>query len=217
MPDQYLSDPCTIEPYDENGTLQAVIETPKGSRNKYAYDHDRHVLVLKKTLPAGMIFPYDFGFIPSTQTDDGDPMDLLVLMEEPAYPRCVLDVRLIGVVEGEDELPQGKTRRNDRLLAVSTVSHTFENVQSINDLPGQVCTALAEFFVNYPKILSGKHTKFSEYEDLNTRRLLSQTRAAWAADRLRERPNLAAPALPCRTARPPASAPRHPHLPRASA
>src|SRR5262252_5677838 len=74
--------------------IQVVIETPKGSRNKYAYDPKVGLFRLKKALPAGMAFPYDFGFVPSTLADDGDPVDVLVLMDEPAFPGCLLKCRI---------------------------------------------------------------------------------------------------------------------------
>lgn len=150
-----LADPSFIRPYQE-GTLQVVIETPRGSRNKYAYDHDRHVVVLRKVMPVGMMFPYDFGFVPSTLAEDGDPIDVLVLMDEPAFAGCVVEARVIGVIEGEDELPDGGKQRNDRLLAVAAVSHSYENVQSIADLPAPMVKHMEEFFSNYPRMLSGK-------------------------------------------------------------
>jgi inorganic pyrophosphatase len=83
-----------------------LVETPKGSRNKYAFDPDQRIFELKKVLPAGMAFPYDFGFVPSTVAEDGDPVDVLVLMDEPAFPGCLLRCRLIGIIEGE----QGKKK-----------------------------------------------------------------------------------------------------------
>ncbi len=154
-----LADPSALNPYSDDKVLQVVIETPKNSRNKYAFDHDRHVIVLRKILPAGMIFPYDFGFVPSTLAEDGDPLDVLVLMDEPAFPGCVLDARVIGVIEGQDELEGGKTQRNDRVLAVASTSHTFKNVQTIDDLPKQLVDNIQDFFVNYPKVLGGKTYK----------------------------------------------------------
>jgi len=154
-----LADPSQIHPYDQNGTLQVVIETPKGSRNKYAFDHERHVIALKKVLPSGMVFPYDFGFVPSTLADDGDPIDVLVLMDEPAFPGCVLEARIIGVIEGEDELDDGGTQRNDRLVAVAAVSHAYDYVKVFTDLPDQLCKSIEQFFANYPKVLSGKNYK----------------------------------------------------------
>jgi inorganic pyrophosphatase len=98
----YLLD--SLDP-DEN-ILQVVIETPKGSRNKYAFDEKKRVFGLKKVLPAGMEFPHDFGFVPSTLAEDGDPTDVLVLMDEPAFPGCALQCRIVGIIEGT----QGKEK-----------------------------------------------------------------------------------------------------------
>jgi hypothetical protein len=86
-----LADPSRLKPIDSDDKqmLRVVIETPKGSRNKFAFDPEDHVFELKKVLPAGMTFPYDFGFVPSTQADDGDPVDVLVLMDEPAFAGCL--------------------------------------------------------------------------------------------------------------------------------
>lgn len=151
----FMADPASIEPY-KDGVLQVVIETPRNSRNKYAFDHELHIIVLKKLLPAGMSFPFDFGFVPSTLADDGDQIDVLVLMDEPAFSGCVVETRLIGVIEGEDELEGGRLQRNDRVLAVALVSQTFSNLQTIDDLPQQLLKAIEQFFVNYPLILSDK-------------------------------------------------------------
>src|SRR5215471_17358488 len=95
-----LRDPSKLKPMTkDNDTIRVVIETPKGSRNKYAFDLDDEVFVLKKVLPAGMAFPYDFGFVPSTEAEDGDPIDVLVLMDEPAFAGCILTCRPVGVIE----------------------------------------------------------------------------------------------------------------------
>jgi len=158
----YLSDPSSLNPHSKEGVLQVVIETPKNSRNKYAFDSDRRVLALRKVLPAGMMFPYDFGFVPSTQAEDGDPIDALVLMDAPALPGCVLEVRVIGVIRGEDELDEGKTRRNDRLITLAEVSHTFEDVRKLDDLPEQLVKEMQEFFASYPRISSGSNYKLLE-------------------------------------------------------
>ena len=98
-----LADPARLKPFDskDKQLLRVVIETPKGSRNKFAYNAEEHIFELKKVLPAGMYFPHDFGFVPSTRADDGDPVDVLVLMDEPAFPGCVLKCRPIGVILGE--------------------------------------------------------------------------------------------------------------------
>lgn len=159
MPLAHLADPTAIAPFSPEGALQVVIETPKASRNKYAFDHERRILVLKKTLPVGMLFPYDFGLVPSTLADDGDPIDVLVLMDEPAVPGCVVECRLIGVIMGEDHLPEGKRQRNDRLLAVADASHEFDSVRHIHDLPQSMLDHMAEFFTTYPRLLGGKTYK----------------------------------------------------------
>src|SRR5436305_10642632 len=84
-----------------DGLVQVVIETPRGSRNKYKYDEERHLFRLNNVLPAGSSFPYDFGYIPGTKADDGDPLDVLVLMDQPAFTGCLIEARIIGVLEAE--------------------------------------------------------------------------------------------------------------------
>lgn len=91
-----LADPVDLSPLDGSDKFQVIIETPKGSRNKYAFDPEQRVFALKKVLPAGMTFPYDFGFVPSTKAEDGDPTDVLVLMDEPAFPAACLSVGSSG-------------------------------------------------------------------------------------------------------------------------
>src|SRR5580658_10792603 len=97
-----LADPTRLKPIDKkSGLLQVIIETPAGSRNKFAFDPEQGIFTLKKVLPAGMVFPYDFGFLPQTLASDGDPIDVLLLMVEPAFSGCAVRARLIGVIEGE--------------------------------------------------------------------------------------------------------------------
>src|SRR3954453_20605872 len=114
-----FANPTSLSPFDKQDKqlLRVVIETPKGSRNKFSYDSEEHIFVLKKVLPSGMTFPYDFGFVPSTQAEDGDPLDVLVLMDEPAFPGCILSCRVIGVIEGEQGEKKSKVR-NDRIIAI---------------------------------------------------------------------------------------------------
>jgi len=151
-----LADPTLLKPLDSDDKqlLTVVVETPKGSRNKYAFDPEQKVFELKKVLPEGMSFPYDFGFVPSTQADDGDPLDVLVLMDEPAFPGCVLKCRPIGIIEGEQG-GKKKSERNDRIIAVEHANHSFADIKTLDDLGKQFCRELEGFFVNYHK-LSGK-------------------------------------------------------------
>jgi inorganic pyrophosphatase len=150
-----LANPTTLKPLkSDDETLQVVIETPKSCRNKFAFDPKQRIFVLKKVLPAGMTFPYDFGFLPRTQAPDGDPIDVLLLMDEPAFPGCAVSARLIGVIEGEQT--EGKKKvRNDRLLAIAEANHTYANVKKVKDLPEQFLRELQVFFVNYHR-LEGK-------------------------------------------------------------
>src|SRR2546421_7155604 len=109
-----------LDPYDEKREQwRIVIETPKGSHNKYAFDEELGVFQLKGVLPEGMIFPYDFGFLPGTVGDDGDPLDVLLLMDDPAFCGCLVPSRMIGVIEAEQTETDGKSERNDRLVAVA--------------------------------------------------------------------------------------------------
>src|SRR4030088_2218646 len=97
---------------------KVIIETPKGRRNKFDYDTEFQMFALGGLLPEGLAFPFDFGFLPSTLGEDGDPLDVIVLMDEPAHVGCLVDVRLVGVIEAE-QMEDGETTRNDRLVGVS--------------------------------------------------------------------------------------------------
>ncbi len=130
--------------------LKAVIETPKGRRNKFKYEPENQIFSLSRVLPQGFVFPFDFGFIPGTKAPDGDPLDVVVLMEEPAHVGCVLDVRLIGVVkvqQTEDE----KQTENDRLIAVSVQSDEFKDIKDISEIRPSMLKQLTDFFALYNK------------------------------------------------------------------
>src|SRR5690348_4092595 len=149
-----LSNPSKLDPNRKGKEVRVIIETPKGSRNKYAFDPKEAIFALKTVLPSGMTFPYDFGFVPSTLAEDGDPVDVLVLMDEPAFPGCLLKCRLIGIIEGEQG--KGKEReRNDRLVAVESENHAWSKVKHVSELGKQFVKELEEFFVNY-HALNGK-------------------------------------------------------------
>lgn len=167
-----LSDRCP----DDADLLQVVIETPKGSRNKYAFDPKQGIFRLKTVLPSGMAFPYHFGFIPSTRADDGDPLDVLVLMDQPTFPGCVVGCRLIGAITGEQD-DDGKTVENDRLLAVEANSHEYTTVKRLPDLGKRLLRELEAFFVDYHQ-LSKK--KFRVKTRVGRRRALELVRRAKA-------------------------------------
>jgi inorganic pyrophosphatase len=153
-----LANPSRLEPLDadEKQIVQVIIETPKGSRNKYAFDQDERIFELKKVLPAGMTFPYDFGFVPSTLADDGDPVDVLVLMDEPAFAGCLLKCRIVGIIEGEQGDKKNK-ERNDRIVAIEQDNHSFASIKHIDDLGKHFARELEEFFVNYHALSGEKY------------------------------------------------------------
>lgn len=128
----------------ETMTCQAVIETPKGARSKIDYDEESGLFQLAGLLPEGMSFPLDFGFFPSTKAQDGDPLDVLVLHDEPIPTGALVAVRLIGVIEA-DQTEQGNTVRNDRLLAVTTCSHQYERVTEVGQLGPMFVEHLTQF------------------------------------------------------------------------
>ena len=127
---------------------QAIIETPKGSRNKFDYDPESGLFMLGGLLPEGMMFPFDFGFIPSTLGEDGDPLDIMVLMDAPAHVGCLIDVRIIGVIMAE-QIEDGKKESNDRLLGVVVHSYDHEGLKSISDVSNTLLNQVEEFFVSY--------------------------------------------------------------------
>ena len=120
--------------YDDKSRLRVVIETPKGSQVKYAYNPVCDCFELKTVMPEGMTFPYDFGFVPSTLGEDGDPLDVLVLMDFPVVPGCILTVRPIGAIKAEQKDKGKKWARNDRLISVATHARIHDEARSLKDL-----------------------------------------------------------------------------------
>ncbi len=137
---------------DPERPIAAVIETPKGSQNKYAWSPEDQTFRLKKVLPAGAVFPFDFGFIPDTVGGDGDPLDVLVLMDAPAFTGCRLDVRLVGVIEATQAEGQGKPEENDRLIAVAAESNRHRDVRALDDLSPALLDEIEHFFESYNQI-----------------------------------------------------------------
>jgi inorganic pyrophosphatase len=133
----------------ETDRLNVIIETPKGVRNKYNYDPERGFFKLKKTLPLGLVFPFDFGFVPSTQGEDGGPLDILVLLEEPTFCGCLIVTRLVGVIEAE-QTEGGETIRNDRLIGVAEMQQP--EVHTLEDLNPATISQIEHFFISYNEV-----------------------------------------------------------------
>jgi inorganic pyrophosphatase len=127
---------------------RAIVETPRGSRQKFGYDPSTGAFRLRHVLAAGMSFPIDFGFIPSTRGEDGDPLDVMVFGDEPFFPGCMMDVRLIGVVEAV-QTADGETYRNDRLMAVPLLSRRYGEARTMDDLPEGAVGEINQFWQTY--------------------------------------------------------------------
>lgn len=146
-----LSETATFD--EETGDLRIVIETPKGSRNKYKYVPSCDCLELATALPEGMVFPYDFQFVPATIGQDGDPLDVLVLMDAPVVPGCVIRGRLLGAFKARQCGKKDKDWvRNDRLVAVACHAQTHQDAKTLEDLRPHMPQEISAFFVEYNKL-----------------------------------------------------------------
>ena len=161
----------------KSDNLNVVIDTPQGCRNKYAYDFELKAYVLKTTMPKGMLFPFDFGSIPGTVAEDGDPLDVLVLMDEPAFCGCLVESRLLGVIEATQE-EDGKNERNDRLIAVAAESHTHRNIKSIADLDSTLLHEIEHFFISYNKVRGKKFKPLGRHGPKRAQRLVKEAKKA---------------------------------------
>src|SRR4051812_34905960 len=108
--------------------IPVIIETPKGSAFKYTYEPEKHLFKLSKVLPAGMTFPFDFGFIPDTKGEDGDPLDIIVIAEFETFSGCMMDWHGNGGIKAEQTEHDGNTMRNDRFIGVPVVSQLFADI-----------------------------------------------------------------------------------------
>jgi len=169
------TDLSRLSPFDseDKNLIQVIIETPRGSRNKFAYDPAQGVFEIKKVLPAGMTFPYEFGFVPSTKADDGDPIDVLVFMDEPSAPGCLAKCRLIGAIKGE-QIDGRQTIRNDRLLAVERATHAYTEIKDINNVDKKLLQELEKFFVNYHNMEGKKYKVLGHCDAKSARKLLKK-------------------------------------------
>ncbi|MBV9889376.1 MAG: inorganic diphosphatase [Rhizobacter sp.] len=140
----------TLPTRDDDGACLAVIEASQGTRHKLKYTPKWNALMLNGVLPVGLAFPYDFGFLPSTLGDDGDPLDVLVLADEAVPAGAVVPCRILGVIEAEQQDRDEKApKRNDRLLAVALKSHRHGDCRNLKDLPGNVLDEIEQFFVAF--------------------------------------------------------------------
>jgi inorganic pyrophosphatase len=134
--------------FDDKGYLNVIIETPQDTANKLKWDPKIGLFKLSHVLPAGSVFPFDFGFVPGTKGGDGDPLDVLLLTDQPLPVACLVESRLIGVIEAE-QMAEGKTERNDRLLAVAVESRNDRHLRDLRDLESHRLDEIEHFFIAY--------------------------------------------------------------------
>ena len=171
-----------LDPWDAQGRLRAVIEAPRGCANKLKFRPELGVFELHKVLPLGCAFPFDFGFVPGTLGEDGDPLDVLVVMDEPTSPGVVVPCRLLGAIEAAQR-PIKDTRsrrgtRNDRLIAVAAQSHRHEHCRALRDLGDGVLSEMERFFVFYNEQKEVRFTPLGRAGAAAAKRLVADGRRA---------------------------------------
>jgi inorganic pyrophosphatase len=143
--------------------ITVIVETPRHTAGKYVFDPEHQCYRLKKILPLGMYFPYDFGMIENTYADDGDPADAMVITECVTYPGVRISCRLIGSLQAK-QTESGKTLRNDRYLMVAESSLLFAQIKDIRDFSAKHNKELMDFFINYSRV-EDKKLKSIKYVD----------------------------------------------------
>lgn len=142
------------------GLINVLIEIPAGSKNKYEFDKDLNAFALDRVLYASVRYPYDYGFIPNTLADDGDPLDGMVLMDQPTFPGCVITARPIGMLEMIDG-----GDRDEKIFCVPDDDPRYKEVKSLKDIASHRLEEIAEFFRTY-KNLEKKLTEIVGWKDV---------------------------------------------------
>ncbi|MBC7517264.1 MAG: inorganic diphosphatase [Alkalinema sp. FL-bin-369] len=144
------------------GLLNVLIEIAAGSKNKYEFDKDLNAFALDRVLSSSVMYPYDYGFIPNTLADDGDPLDGMVIMDEPTFPGCVIAARPIGMMEMIDG-----GDRDEKILCVPDKDPRYAHVKSLKDIPQHRLDEIVEFFKTY-KNLEKKSVEVLGWKDVDS-------------------------------------------------
>ncbi len=149
--------------------VYGVIESPKGSKNKFEFDKDIMAIYLDRVLYSSVVFPISYGFIPRTLGDDKDPLDIMVLITEPTFPGCLVSARPIGVLRMKDEMGN-----DDKIIAVADTDPRLAEAKDLDWIPKHQLLEIKQFFTDYKKLEKGKKTevlgwenKASAYEIIN--------------------------------------------------
>ncbi len=137
----------------------AVIEIPKGSRNKFEYSKEFGTYVLDRVLHSPQYYPGEYGFIPKTIYDDGDPMDIIVLMDEKTFPGCIIEARPVGLMRMIDG-----GEKDDKILAVPSQDPRYNEVKDIDDVASHTKKEIAEFFRTYKNLEEGKTVEVNGWD-----------------------------------------------------
>lgn len=156
--------------------VSTPIASPRGSRIKYKYDDKSGLFELHKVMPAGAVFPFDFGLLRSTRGADGDPLDVLALVEDPLSLGSLVEVRLIGVTEAK-QTQESKTNRNDRLTGIAAASHLYKRVRSFRELGSHFLDEIESSFIAYNEM---QDRKFKPLGRHNASRAMNLVRAGSA-------------------------------------
>jgi len=143
---RFMPNLIKLQPFSEDGDVRVVIETPRGSRAKFDYDPELEIFTLAKSLLVGLSYPHDWGFVPSTKAEDGDPLDIMVIHDAATSPGLVLACRVIGVLQIKEKR-KGRAERNDRLFAVPRRSHSERGLHDVSDLSKPIQEELEKFFI----------------------------------------------------------------------
>lgn len=154
---------------EHNGEIVVSIEIPRGSRNKYEIDHETGAIFLDRYLFTSTQFPADYGSIANTLSDDGDPLDAFVLLEEPTFPGCHIHARVVGMIEMTDE-----AGGDEKLLCVPSSDPRWETVQDISDVPAHTLDEIAHFLDVYKALEPGKHTNIGDWQGADHARTVIQ-------------------------------------------
>ena len=141
-------------------TFDVVIEIPRGSRNKYEYDHEQHVIRLDRRLFSATVYPSDYGFVPDTLALDGDPLDVLVLLEDPTFPGVWVEAKPVGLLWMQDEAgPDAK------VICVPPAEPRWRGVEDLKDLPDELLEEIKHFFDVYKALEPGKYATTAGFEN----------------------------------------------------
>jgi inorganic pyrophosphatase len=140
-----------LETFDATGSVRVVVETTAGTRSKLKYQPSLDTFEVHLVVPAGLVFPRDFGFVPSTLGEDGDPLDALVFADEPTPTGVIVPCRVVGVLQALQSSPGEPARRNDRFLAVSSHGHQHAHWRDLPDVPDATLAQLEAFFIEYDR------------------------------------------------------------------